>query len=142
MTHRSAEYHKNKRKEDPEKYLKRDKDKYAKRQEVIKAQQKQKRREYPKPYMITQVKARAKRLGIDFNLCEDDFEIPKVCPILGIPLFIGEGKICSNSPSLDRVDNSLGYVKGNVRVISFKANRYKSDLTLIQVEQLLIYMKG
>lgn len=128
--HRSNEYHKERRLKDPEHYKKIDKRKYEKSKEKRISYEQKKRRENPENYMFIQVKSRAKRLGIPFELDVGDIIIPEVCPILGIPLFIGDNKLCANSPSLDRVDNSLGYIKGNVCVISFKANRYKSDLSI------------
>lgn len=52
-----------------------------------------------------------------------------MCPVLGIPIFSGRGKQIDNSPNLDRIVPEKGYVPGNVRVISAKANRIKSNAT-------------
>lgn len=46
------------------------------------------------------------------------------------------------SPSLDKVKPELGYVPGNVRVVSNKANRLKADNTIETLEAILKYMKG
>jgi hypothetical protein len=80
-------------------------------------------------YLLYQVRARAKKLGLPFNLSLDDIQIPEVCPILGIPLARNEGKLgpAHNSPSVDRVIPELGYVKGNVQIISTRANVMKND---------------
>ena len=77
-------------------------------------------------YKIT--KKRAKKEGINFNIELSDLIIPKLCPIFKIPLFRGNGKRSNNSPSLDRIIPELGYVKGNVWIISDRANRMKSDM--------------
>jgi hypothetical protein len=77
--------------------------------------------------LYTLVKSRAKRVGTPFELDVSDIHIPETCPILGIPLFRTPGTRTDNSPSLDRIDNNLGYVKGNVWVISTKANIMKSN---------------
>ncbi len=72
-------------------------------------------------------KQRAKKLNLPFNIDMEDVVIPDKCPCLGIDIVPGEdGGLC-NSPSLDRIYPSLGYVKGNVWVISFQANRIKND---------------
>jgi hypothetical protein len=71
--------------------------------------------------------------------------IPKYCPILGIELHSGKGVshgFKDNLASLDRVDSSLGYVPGNIRVISWRANRLKSDNTIETLEKLLAYMRN
>jgi hypothetical protein len=46
-----------------------------------------------------------------------------------------------NQPSLDRVIPALGYVPGNVRVISFRANRLKQDATAEEVAAILDYIR-
>lgn len=81
--------------------------------------------------------ARAKRHGLAFNIDLSDIVIPVVCPVLGIPLVRGIGKIHYGSPSLDRVRPRLGYVKGNVRVISHRANTLKRDSTLAEMEKVV-----
>lgn len=88
---------------------------------------------------------RAAQKGWDFNLEFSDIQIPERCPVLGIALASGSGargvaRDCN--PSLDRFDNSKGYVKGNVRVISLRANKLKSDAALAELEALVAYLRG
>lgn len=107
-------------------------------------------REYHSRYMknpetfikrkLNRVKESAKRRGLEFSLTKEDIILPQVCPILGIKLIIGEGR-CDGTPALDRIDNSVGYIPGNVRIISNKANRCKADLTIQDLEQMVRYMK-
>lgn len=80
--------------------------------------------------MLSSAKTRAKRDNLFFNITLDDILIPEECPILKIRIEKIGNKITANSPSLDRIDPRRGYVKGNVQVISFKANTMKSDATL------------
>lgn len=90
--------------------------------------------------LLRAAKRRAKASGIEFSITLDDVVIPAVCPLLGVPLKRGDGRIGPSSPSLDRRDNSKGYVPGNVWVISYRANAAKGDLTadeLIQIGQRL-----
>lgn len=75
------------------------------------------------------VRLRAVKKGIPFNIDVSDIAIPEFCPVLGLKLKVGPGKLCANSPSLDRIFPELGYVKGNVIVISNKANMIKSNAT-------------
>lgn len=85
----------------------------------------------------------AKRRGITFDLTADDLVIPEICPVLGIPIFFQEGNgPRDNSPSIDRVRPELGYTKGNVVVISFKANRIKNDATVEEVGKVFEWYKN
>ena len=55
-----------------------------------------------------------------------ELEFPTHCPLLGIELDYFAERTQENSPSFDRVDSSKGYVKGNVIVCSWRANRFKN----------------
>lgn len=103
--------------------------------------QNERRKLNPERTLYNKAKSRAKELGRTFTIALEDIQIPTACPILDIPLFHGTGKVCNNSPVLDRIDNALGYVKGNVCVISHRANLLKSDLSLAQIRKLLYYME-
>jgi len=86
-------------------------------------------------------KCRAKKRGIEFSITKDDYVVLTHCPILGIELVYNQdtgagGK--DNSFSLDRIDPTKGYVKGNVQVISHKANSMKFTATK---EELLLFAK-
>ena len=84
----------------------------------------------------------ARKMGIDFDLTTADITIPALCPVLGIPITIGTSKGWSpGAPTLDRVDNTKGYVKGNVCVISWRANSLKSDATLDEVDRIATYIR-
>lgn len=80
--------------------------------------------------LVASAKARAVKKGLEFNIEPSDIVIPEVCPLLGIPLVRGRGRIVDSSPTIDRIDSSKGYTKGNIWIISAKANRMKSDGTL------------
>ena len=89
----------------------------------------------PEEQLLVGARARAKKSGIEFNVNKYDIYIPQLCPLLEIPIVqnIGRGRT-DNSPSLDRKDNSKGYTKDNVWVISDLANRMKNSASLEQLE--------
>lgn len=85
---------------------------------------------------------RARKRGLEFSITESDISIPEFCPILGIPLSVGIGKATANSPSLDRIDNTKGYVPGNVVVVSFKANTIKNNATVEELRKVLKFYEA
>lgn len=79
----------------------------------------------------------AKKRGIEFTITVEDVIIPEVCPVLGIPIVCIAGTArTDNSPSIDRIDNTKGYVPGNVVVTSWRANMLKKDATLNELQML------
>jgi len=95
----------------------------------------------PQHYLWYVASTRSRQNGIEFTIVKEDIIIPDICPILGCKLTKGNGYL-PNAMSLDRIDNARGYVPGNVRVISRKANLMKSDLTMDILEKLIKYIKG
>jgi hypothetical protein len=91
--------------------------------------------------MLTDAKARARRDGVPFDLKKGDVHLPTHCPVLGILLGKGTPNNHNNSPSLDRINPTLGYVKGNVAVISHKANRLKGEATADDHIRIAIWIK-
>lgn len=93
--------------------------------------------------ILNRCKKRAQLKGMEFNLSVSDITIPKKCPILDIELMYSVGRGGDwNSPSLDRIDNSKGYIKGNVQVISKRANIIKNDATLEEIEKVYLFLKS
>lgn len=93
-------------------------------------------------YLYSHAKERAKSLNLKINISPKDIIVPEYCPILGVKLTRNKKKCQYNSYSLDRIDNSKGYIKGNVHVISFKANSMKNSGTIEELEKLLAYLKS
>jgi hypothetical protein len=90
----------------------------------------------------------AEKEGIPFTITFDDLEKPEFCPILGVKLNYGcstgvNGKQTRdpNKASIDKLIPELGYVPGNVFIISWRANKLKSDMTINELEKILDYMK-
>lgn len=84
----------------------------------------------PRFYMFCNARTRAKEQGIPFRIIIDDIFIPKVCPIFGIELKRSRKVISDSSPTLDRIIPNLGYIPGNIVVMSRKANRLKNNASL------------
>ena len=94
----------------------------------------------PRQNMLSRAKARAKKFGLLFDIGLEDIEIPRFCPILGIELIHALEKKGNlergRSPSLDRIDNSKGYVRGNIIVVSHRANCIKRDATILELQRI------
>lgn len=90
-------------------------------------------------YIIRNSKYCAKRRDIYFDLKYTDFELPEFCPILGMKLEYGS-ESNGNSPNhatLDRIDNSKGYIPGNVMIISRLANAMKNEASFSQLQTFI-----
>jgi hypothetical protein len=84
--------------------------------------------------MLNACRTSAKRKGIPFNLTEKDVVIPEKCPVFGFPLERGSIIRTNASPSIDRITPAKGYVKGNVIVVSWRANMIKGDASIYELE--------
>lgn len=93
-------------------------------------------------WLLRQVKLRAKKCGIPFDLTIDDIVIPEFCPVLGLKLERGVGSSCDTSPTVDRIIASKGYVKGNVAVMSRKANSMKGGASAAEHRRIAEWMES
>ena len=92
----------------------------------------------PEQRLFNSVKKRVLKKNIPFDINIDDIIIPEVCPILDIPL---DFSTFDNTPQVDRIIPLKGYIKGNIQVISGRANRIKNDGTLAEHEAIVKYLK-
>lgn len=63
--------------------------------------------------MLYNSQGNARRKNLEHTIVKEDIEIPEVCPCCTKPI---------ERPSLDRVDNSKGYIKSNIKVICTNCN--------------------
>lgn len=133
-------------------WYQRNKDRHRAQGAEWRAANREKSREYlrvwekrhPFRSMYQKSKSNAKARGLEFTITIDDLTWPTHCPILGIELCYERDKKMphrDNYPTLDRLDNSKGYVPGNVFVISWRANRMKWHSTVKELEAILQYMR-
>jgi hypothetical protein len=93
--------------------------------------------------LVNEARSRAKARGVEFSIAADD--VPPMgthCPLLGEPFSTREERRSRNSPSLDRIDPSKGYVKGNVWVVGYRANLIKNDGTADEHEKIARAMRN
>ena len=96
---------------------------------------------------IKDAKTRARYLKIPFNLTEEYIKsiapTDMVCPALGIQMKVGENFKDSkvSAPSLDRLIPKLGYVKGNIVIVSTRANTLKRDATPEELMKIAKFYK-
>lgn len=98
---------------------------------------------YPHKAAYNDTRKRARKIGVDFDLTyaqyENIIESTPFCPMLGLPLERGGDRY--TSPSIDRIDNTKGYVLGNIRCTSTLFNNMKgkmSDDELVRVCRKII----
>jgi len=105
--------------------------------------------------LLQAIKDRSKRKGYESDLELDDMpSIPVLCPVLEVPLHKhrnqhGKGKgrgqnRRDDSPSIDRLNSNLPYLKkykDNLFVISWRANKLKSNASIKELEMIVKYMR-
>ena len=114
---------------------------YHRHKDQVREALKSARKQNPQTWIWRAARDRAKRKKLEFTIHVEDIVIPKICPVFGVTLEVSEHSAKDNSPSLDRLDNTKGYIKGNIVVISNKANRLKGDATLQELERLVEWLK-
>ena len=114
---------------------------YEENKEEKRIKSKQKYRENIQSILYWNAKRRAKEKNLPFNIEKSDVIIPEYCPILNIKLKVNEGVAKDSSPTLDRIIPSKGYVKGNIQVISYRANTIKNDATIEELEKIINYLR-
>lgn len=97
--------------------------------------------------MAHNASSRAARDGREFDLAAVNEVLrnpPKKCPVLGIPFKIERGRKGANpaSPTIDRLDNDHGYVRGNIVLISSQANVIKSSASPTELELVAQWMRA
>lgn len=97
----------------------------------------------PEVYLLYNPKARAKKNGWEFDLTPEDIVIPSHCPVLGVKLTPPgtNGKDNNYGPSVHRVDPTKGYVKGNVMIVSWRANDLIKDGSLEEFKRITKFLK-
>jgi hypothetical protein len=137
LTNRCHECRNANYKENPHQMRDRAKAYYWANRELVRAKSKERRKRMTARALLNAARLRARKTGLDFNIDESDVVVPVKCPVLGIDLVVNENKCQGNSPTLDRIVPGLGYVRGNVRVISFRANTIKNDATLEELRAVV-----
>lgn len=121
-----------------------DRGRYETLKEEVKARVKKDREQHPAKHLLHGARVRAKRLGLPFSITRDDIVIPVNCPVLGVPLVRNLGNFGPGdySPTLDRIRPALGYVIGNIEVISHRANSIKRDATADEIEAVARWLRA
>ena len=86
-----------------------------------------------KTKILQRAKTRAVKQNIEFSITEEDIYIPEKCPVFNTAFIYNDSDL---SASIDKINPELGYIKGNIRIISNKANRMKSNASY---EDLLVF---
>ena len=89
---------------------------------------------------FSQKKANATRVGILWEIKFHEIEWNTVCPILGITLDYFADNRQENSPSFDKINPDLGYISGNVCVMSWRANRIKNNGTAEEHRKIATFL--
>lgn len=102
---------------------------------------------YPERQWQSATKHSAKKRGLDFNLDVDWFKerlSNASCELTGLPFHSSAGSLNGRrnfySPSVDRIDNSLGYIASNVRMVIWGVNLSKNKFADKDLQALSLAM--
>ena len=88
---------------------------------------------------LAELRVKARKNGVPFDLVEDDLLLPERCPVFGTLMVLAPGRQNDQTPSVDRIVPSVGYVRGNIVIVSLRANRLKNDATPAEMRLLAVF---
>ena len=112
---------------------------YAERLQRQLTQRKKEKRETPvvrwAAVAVGNARRRAKVAGLVCDITKEWLiaNAPAHCVLLEVPLDYAATTSTANSASVDRRDSAQGYTPDNCRIISFKANRMKSNAAVFEL---------
>src|ERR1700748_307410 len=95
--------------------------------EIVKERKRRDRENNRETCILNACKNTSREKNITFLLVKEDIIVPKFCPVYGIELKNATGYQNDSSISIDRINNKIGYIKENIIIVSWKANRFKRD---------------
>ncbi len=129
--------------------------KHAAQRRMMRVKRAEKDREYKRGYnqknrayyLASQAGRRCRKIGLPFDL---DKHLPELdarflagkCEVSGYPLRLTAGKQDYNSPSLDRIVPSAGYVYSNIRVVCFAMNAAMGNWGSEKTREIMEYWLG
>jgi hypothetical protein len=100
----------------------------------------------PLGHIFRGTRSRALKRGIEFSICKTDLNLQDECPCCRQKMEVKAGPIKKGadprSPSIDRIDNSKGYVVGNVAIICWRCNELKRNGTIEEFRNILRWMES
>ena len=117
------------------------------RKNIDKALAASRARRVSKPWqrLLSDAKRRSIKRGLDFTLTRAwaESRYTGFCEITGVPFDISPGRIGPSvtSPSIDRIDNGLGYIGDNCRFILFCVNAFRggmADSEMVAISRAIV----
>lgn len=101
------------------------------------------REQDPRGEILKRKAASARHSGVEFSITAADLDWPTHCPVTGVELYYGgdTGRrgARADAASIDRIDNGLGYVPGNVVIVSYWVNARKGDASPEQLQAIAAF---
>ena len=92
------------------------------------------------------IKNKYKDYDVDLPYLKELWDLQHNCPYTGVELVLPKWKGVNNpliTASIDRIDSSKGYIKGNIQYISITSNLAKSNMSHQQmIEFCMLIIKN
>jgi len=93
--------------------------------------------------ILSAARVRAKKKHLEYSLTKEwaSSRWTGKCELTGIQFYEGLSEAHELSPSIDRIDNSLGYIPGNCRFILWGVNRFKgegTDAEMLRLAKIIV----
>lgn len=134
----AREYYRKQRAENRDEYNAYLRDWRSERRQIVNEQARSRYYKDAAKTLYDNARRRSTKKGLEFSISIEDIEIPALCPVFGIEFeYRGKKGMQSYAPSLDRIDSTKGYVKGNIRVMCTRANVLKNVMTKEECQMLV-----